>query len=154
MLTPAAGFDRGCQGKRTMDYWGVGAPPMPKVAAIVNWFGITDVAGMLEGGRDARGYAIEWIGNASNPVALAKSVSPIDLVTPGMPPVLTIHGDQDPWVPYSDGVRLHEVLKKAGVPNELLTIAGGKHGDFSSAENDRIWTAIRAFLRKHGLPAS
>ena len=154
MLTPAAGFDRGCQGKREMDYWGVGAPPMPKVAAIVNWFGITDVAGMLEGGRDARGYAIEWIGNASNPVALAKSVSPIDLVTPGMPPVLTIHGDQDPWVPYSDGVRLHEVLKKAGVPNELLTIAGGKHGDFSTAENDRIWTAIRTFLRKHGLPAS
>jgi len=154
MLTPAAGFDRGCQAKRTMDYWGVGAPPMPKVAAIVNWFGITDVAGMLEGGRDARGYAIEWIGNASNPVALAKSVSPMDMITRGMPPVLTIHGDQDPWVPYSDGVRLHEALQKAGVPNELLTIAGGKHGDFASAENDRIWTAIRAFLRKHGLPAS
>ena len=154
MLTPAAGFDRGCQAKRTMDYWGVGAAPMPKVAAIVNWFGITDVAGMLEGGRDARGYAIEWIGNASNPVALAKSVSPIDMITRGTPPVLTIHGDQDPWVPYSDGVRLHEALQKAGVPNELLTIAGGKHGDFSSAENDRIWTAIRAFLRKHGLPAS
>ncbi len=76
------------------------------------------------------------------------------MVTPGMPPVLTIHGDQDPWVPYSDGVRLHEALQKAGVPNELLTIAGGKHGDFTSAENDRIWTAIRTFLKKHGLPAS
>ena len=84
MLTPAAGFDRGCQGKRTMDYWGVGAPPMPKVAAIVNWFGITDVAGMLEGGRDAQGCAIEWIGNTSNTVALAKSVSPIDMITPGI----------------------------------------------------------------------
>ena len=154
MLTPAAGFDRGCQAKRTMEFWGVGAAPMPKVAVIVNWFGITDVAGMLEDGRDARGYAIEWIGNAANPLALAKSVSPLDLITPGIPPILTIHGDEDPWVPYSDGVRLHEALQKAGVPNELLTVKGGKHGDFPAAENTRIWAAIRAFLGKQGLPTS
>ncbi len=152
MLTPAAGFDRGCPGKRTMDYWGAGAAPMPKVAAIVNWFGITDVAGMLDGAPNARGYAIEWIGNAANAFALATSVSPLAMVHPGMPPVLTIHGDQDPWVPYSDGVRLHEALQKAGLTNQLLTIAGGKHGDFTSTENDRIWATIREFLRKQGLP--
>jgi acetyl esterase/lipase len=122
--------------------------------AIVNWFGITDVAGMLESGRDARGYAIEWIGNAANPLALAKSVSPIDLVTSGVPPILTIHGDKDPWVPYTDGVRLHEALKKAGVPNELFTVRGGGHGDFSPGDTARIWTAIRAFLQQRGLPAS
>ncbi len=154
MLTPVAGFDRGCQGKRTMDYWGVGAAPMPKVAAIVNWFGITDVAGMLEGAPNARGYAIEWIGNAANAFALATSVSPLAMVRPGIPPILTIHGDQDPWVPYGDGVRLHEALKKAGLPNQLLTIAGGKHGDFTSAENDRIWATIRTFLGKQGLTAA
>ncbi len=152
MLTPAAGFDRGCQARRTLDYWGVGAPPMPRVAAIVNWFGITDVAGMLEGAPNARGYAIEWIGNAANAFALATSVSPLAMVRPGIPPILTVHGDQDPWVPYSDAVRLHEALQKAGLPNQLLTIAGGKHGDFTSADNDRIWSTIREFLRKHGLP--
>jgi acetyl esterase/lipase len=152
MLEPKAGFDRGCQGKRTMDYWGVGAPPMPTVAAIVNWFGITDVAGMLEGAPNARGYAIEWIGNASNAFTLATSVSPLAMVRAGIPPILTIHGDQDPWVPYSDGARLHEALQKARLPNQLLTIAGGKHGDFTSAENDRIWATIRQFLRQSGLP--
>jgi acetyl esterase/lipase len=154
MLAPSSGFDRGCQAKRTMEFWGVGAAPMPKVAAIVNWFGITDVAGMLEGGRDARGYAIEWIGNAANPLALAKSVSPLDLITPGIPPILTIHGDKDPWVPYSDGVRLHEALDKAGVPNELFTVRGGGHGDFAPADNEKIWAAVRAFLAKRGLPTS
>ena len=152
MLEPKAGFDRGCPGKRTMDYWGVGPPPMPKVAAIVNWFGITDVAGMLEGAPNARGYAVEWIGNAANAFALATSVSPLAMIRPGIPPILTIHGDQDPWVPYSDGARLHEALQKAALPNQLLTIAGGKHGDFTSAENDRIWATIREFLRKQGLP--
>ena len=154
MLSPSAGFDRGCQPNRPMEYWSTGAAPMPKVAAIVNWFGITDVAGMLEGGRDARGYAIEWIGNAANPVTLAKSVSPLDLITPGIPPVLTIHGDKDALVPYTDGVRLHEALKKAGVPNELFTVRGGGHGDFSPEDTSRIWAAIRAFLRQRGLPAS
>lgn len=154
MLTPSAGFDRGCQANRTMEWWGAGASAMPRVAAIINWFGITDVAGMLEGGRDPRGYAIEWIGNAVNPLALAKSVSPLEMITPGIPPILTIHGDKDPLVPYTDGVRLHEALKKAGVPNELLTVPGGGHGDFSAAENDRIWAATRAFLAKRGLPTS
>ena len=76
------------------------------------------------------------------------------MIRPGIPPILTIHGDQDPWVPYSDGVRLHEALQKAGLPNQLLTIAGGKHGDFTSAENDRIWSTIREFLRKQGLTAA
>ncbi len=154
MLDPKAGFDRGCQAKRTMDYWGVGAPPMPKVAAIVNWFGITDVAGMLTGAPNERAYAIEWIGNPSNAFALATSVSPLAMIRPGIPPILTIHGDQDPWVPYSDGVRLHEALQKAGLPNQLLTINGGKHGDFTSAENDRIWSTIREFLKKSGLPTA
>lgn len=154
MLDPKAGFDRGCQAKRTMDYWGVGAPPMPKVAAIVNWFGITDVAGMLTGAPNERAYAIEWIGNPSNAFALATSVSPLAMIRPGIPPILTIHGDQDPWVPYSDGVRLHEALQKAGLPNQLLTIAGGKHGDFTTAEYDRIWATIRGFLGKQGLPTS
>ncbi len=59
-------------------------------------------------------------------------------------------GDQDPWMPYSDGVRLHEALQKAGVPNQLVTVAGGKHGDFPSSETGRIWTATREFLGKQG----
>jgi acetyl esterase/lipase len=72
----------------------------------------------------------------------------------GVPPVRTIHGDQDPWVPYSDGERLHEALQKAGISNRLFTIPGGKHGEFSSGQLERIWATAREFLRQHDLPVA
>ncbi len=45
-------------------------------------------------------------------------------------------------------MRLHEALVKAGVPNQLLTIPGGKHGGFTNEERLRIFTTIRQFLEK------
>jgi hypothetical protein len=32
------------------------------------------------------------------------------------------------------------------VPHELVTIPGGKHGNFTPAERTRIYVAIHAFL--------
>ena len=68
-----------------------------------------------------------------------------------MPPVLAIHGDADPIVPYQHSVRLTEALTKAGVPNQLVTIPGGKHGGFTPDERTTIYLAIREFLTKNGL---
>jgi dipeptidyl aminopeptidase/acylaminoacyl peptidase len=65
---------------------------------------------------------------------------------------MTIHGDSDPLVPYPQAVKLHAELTKAGVPNQLLTIPGGKHGGFSPDERTKIFIAIREFLAKNGLP--
>jgi dipeptidyl aminopeptidase/acylaminoacyl peptidase len=70
-----------------------------------------------------------------------------------LPPILSIQGDADPTVPYSHSLRLRDALNKAGVPNELVTIPGGKHGQFTPEERVRIYSAVRAFLEKHGLPA-
>jgi acetyl esterase/lipase len=53
--------------------------------------------------------------------------------------------------PLQSTVRLHEALNKAGVPNQLITIPGGKHGGFSHDETVRAYTAIREFLIKHGV---
>src|SRR5215475_3329935 len=47
-----------------------------------------------------------------------------------------------------------EELKVAGVDGELVTITGGKHGGFTREENQRAYTAIKAFLAKHGLRAA
>ena len=44
-----------------------------KVAAIVNWFGIGDVADLLEG-PNAKNYAREWFGSMSNAEQLAKQL--------------------------------------------------------------------------------
>ena len=43
------------------------------------------------------------------------------------------------------------LLAKVNVPNQLLTIPGGKHGGFTAGERTRIYVAIREFLAKNGL---
>ena len=78
-------------------------------------------------------------------------MSPLEYVTAGVPPVITIHGDADPVVPHAHAARLHAALDKAGVKNRLVTIPGGAHGRFPPAEMDRAYAAIEAFLRGLGI---
>lgn len=139
MLPTSAGLDRQCPGNEEL-----------KVAAIVNWYGITDVADLLEG-PNMKTYAVAWLSSFTNRNEIARRVSPLEHVRPGLPPTLTIHGDADPTVPYSHATRLQEALNKAGVPNQLLTIPGGKHGGFTREETLKIFSTIREFLVKHGL---
>jgi acetyl esterase/lipase len=124
--------------------------PAPKVAAIINWFGITDVADQIEGGANKRDYATRWFGSKQD-VDLAKRLSPLTYVRSGLPPVLTLHGDADPVVPYSHGVRLHEALTKAGVQSTLHTIAKGYHGGFTREATVEAYKVVRAFLSKNNL---
>lgn len=123
---------------------------IPKVAAIINWYGITDVNDMLAG-PNARSYAVQWLGGSANRDAVAKSVSPLTYVRAGLPPILSIQGDADPIVPYSQNVRLGDALTKAGVSNELFTVPGGGHGNFKADERTKIYLKIREFLTKNGL---
>jgi dipeptidyl aminopeptidase/acylaminoacyl peptidase len=46
-------------------------------------------------------------------------------------------------------VRLHEALEKAKVPNQLVTVKDGGHGQFPQADFVRSYEAIWAFLRQH-----
>jgi acetyl esterase/lipase len=141
---PEAGLDRECPPSQ-------GNAPFPKVAAIVNWYGITDVVDLLDG-PNRKTYAVTWLASAPNREEIARRVSPLTYIRPGLPPILSIQGDADPTVPYTHSLRLREALTNAGVPNELVTIPGGKHGRFSADERTRIYAAVRAFLQKHGLP--
>ena len=149
MLPANTVFDRQCtiQGN---DRWNTATVSEPKVAAIVNWFGISDVADLIDG-PNAKNYAREWFGSLSNAEQLAKQVSPINYVRAGLPPIITIHGENDDVAPYNHSVRLHSALDKAGVPNQLVTIRGRKHGGFNREEMASSYAAIREFLRKQGL---
>ena len=53
--------------------------------------------------------------------------------------------------PRSGQVRAINALKKVGVAAELVTIPGGGHGNFERDQVLRAWTAIEAFLVKHGV---
>ena len=142
MIPASAGFDRQCPGTEQL-----------KVAAIVDWYGITDVADLLDG-ENMRAYAVQWLGSRPDRVEVARRLSPLTYVRAGIPPIISIQGDADPVVPYSHSVRLQEALQKAGIDHELVTIPGGKHGNFTRAENQKAYVAIKAFLAKHGLTSA
>jgi acetyl esterase/lipase len=144
MIPASAGLDRQCPG---LNFTGRGAE-LPKVAAIVNWYGIADLNDMLEG-KNERAYTVEWFAGLPNREDLARKLSPLTYVRAGLPPIISIQGDADPIVPYSNSTRLRDALTTAGVPNELVTIPGGGHGNFKADERVRAFTSIRAFLEKN-----
>ena len=51
LIPASAGLDRQCPGTEEL-----------KVAAVVNWYGITDVADLLEG-TNMKMYAVQWLGS-------------------------------------------------------------------------------------------
>ena len=139
ILDPVSGLDDSCTGDEQL-----------KVAAVVNYYGITDVADLLDGPH-RQSYAVTWLGGMPDREAVARRASPLTYVRRGLPPILTIHGDADTVVPYVHATRLHKALDEKNVPNELLTIPDGKHGGFTGEETLKIDRAIRAFLKKHGI---
>jgi acetyl esterase/lipase len=139
MLPASAGFDRQCPGTEDL-----------KVAAIVNWYGITDVADLLEG-ANMRTYAVQWLGSRPDRVEVAKRASPMTYVRQGLPPIMTIHGDADPTVPYAHATKLHQALQKTGVTSELVTIPNGRHGNFPLPDQIRAFEAVKAFFGKHAI---
>lgn len=120
------------------------------VAAIINWFGITDVRDLLSGANRQQ-YAVSWLGSQPDREKVAERVSPMTYVRKGLPPILSIHGDRDDLVPYTQAVRLHRALSAAGVPNQLITVPGGRHGGFTSDQRTNIYRTIQEFLRTSGI---
>jgi acetyl esterase/lipase len=147
LIPASAGFANECA------HMGDVKEPWLHVAAIINLFGITDVGDLLQG-PNLRTYAVAWMGSQTGREDLARRLSPLTYVRPGVPPVLTIHGDADPVVPYSHAVRLQDALTHAGVRNQLLTIPGGGHGGFTAAQDVLAFETTRSFLASLGIPAA
>lgn len=103
MLPVSAGLDRECVGRDEIH-----------IAAIVNWFGITDVVDELNG-PNMKDYAVAWLGSLPDREAIARRVSPLTYVRAGLPPIITIHGNADSTVPYQHAVRLKDALDRVGV---------------------------------------
>jgi acetyl esterase/lipase len=167
MLDEKAGFDDGCA-------FTVGQQPV-RVAAIVDFFGVTDLTEYLASPEqklaavewpagipnhlatvndislEVRHGVWEWFAGVPNRTDLAKRVSPLTYVRPNLPPIIMVHGTADNGVPYEQSLRLHNALEKAGVPNELVTIPNGGHGSYPDSEKLRAEGAIIKFLEEHGV---
>jgi acetyl esterase/lipase len=122
------------------------AVPPVRASAIVNWFGISDVAALLLEERP-RAYARRWIADRPDALDQARELSPLRWVRVNTPPIVTVHGERDATVPCEQSVRFHDALDRAGVRNRLITIAGAGHGDFAEEEWARVYREIFDFLR-------
>ena len=161
MLTPAAGFDDTCE--VPMDSWQTTGPKDVKVAAIVNFFGPTDLQVFLEPSTSdtsalpmPRYMAMRWLGDQPNRIELAKRLSPLTYVRKDLPPILTVHGDKDPIVPYKQALILRDALEHVGAQNQLTTIERGGHGGtppfaWTLQQSQTAHQAVFQFLEKLGI---
>jgi acetyl esterase/lipase len=145
MIPESAGLDRECPGV-----------PLPRVAAVVSWFGVGDMEKLLHQddlppGRDD---AITWFGSLPNREELARRVSPIHYIRKDGPAVFLVVGDADPILSYTQSTMMHEALDKAGEPNALHIVKGGTHGHFTPDQQVAIYTEILKFLNDNGVKTS
>src|ERR1039457_6639930 len=76
MLPEGTGLDNNCDGTEKL-----------RVAAIINWYGISDVTDLVQG-RNRKDYAVMWMGSQPDPLTIAKRVSPLTYVRARLPPIL------------------------------------------------------------------
>ena len=126
-----------------------GLGPAIPIAAIVNGYGVTDVADLLDGPH-RQSFAVQWLPEQDGRLDLARRLSPLTYVRPGLPPTLTVQGENDRTVPHEQGVRLTAALKQAGVDAEMMTVAGAGHG-FSKEQWPAVHARIFDFLARRGI---
>jgi acetyl esterase/lipase len=96
-------------------------------------------------GKGSGGLLLDFLGTGDRAAPVFAAASPITYVSAGDPPVLSVHGEQDPVVPFEQAKTLHARLAAAGVRERLLAVPGGGHA-FAGAERARVVDAAIAFL--------
>lgn len=122
----------------------------PKIAAIVDFFGPTDLLAMYQKPwHPLVPYALQMITGTTpkhNSVIYEES-SPINYVSSRSAPTLILHGGSDNIVNVSQSKSLKTRLDKAGVKNELIIYPGKSHGWYGqtlSNSFDRIEEFLQA----------
>ncbi len=124
------------------------------VEAIVDYYGPTNFMTILEQstphGLSVRVPALELLlgDRPEKKETLAKLASPVFHVDNQDPPLLIIHGDQDPQVPINQSHELHGAYKKHNRDVTFKVIHGGAHGGPEFFDQERI-KLVEAFLRTH-----
>jgi acetyl esterase/lipase len=123
--------------------------PVTKVAAVINFYGITDVEDQVQG-ANMRKYAVTWLPEQPGRLEIARKLSPISYVRKDVPPVLTIHGNADETVPYEQGIQLTRMLRDAKADAEMISVPNGPHG-FPIEKMNQLYPQVFDFLRKRGI---
>ncbi len=124
------------------------------IQAIVDYYGPTNFMTILKQstphGLGVRMPALELLlgGQPGDRPELAKLASPVAHVDAEDPPLLMLHGDQDPQVPINQSHELHAKYKEHKRDVHFEVVHGAAHGgkEFFSGANLAL---VRAFLDKH-----
>jgi acetyl esterase/lipase len=124
-----------------------------RVACVVNRYGPSDFTKSYGKSVDAAEVLPLWLGGNVE-TALQKHIvsSPLNWVTPAAAPTLILHGTEDKYVAYEQGVWMRDRLKSCGVEVEMLTLEGAGHG-FKGADAKKAEQAMMDFFDKHLHPA-
>ena len=117
-----------------------------RVACVVNRYGPSDFTKSYGKSVDAAEVLPLWLGGNLES-ALEKHVlaSPLNWVTPTAAPTLILHGTDDKYVAYEQGVWMRDRLKSCGVHVEMLTLEGAGHG-FKGGDAEKAEAAMFEFF--------
>ena len=121
------------------------------VQGIVSFYGASNLKSILDQstphGLSVRVPALDLLlgGKPADHPELAQLASPVLHVDRSDPPLLLIHGDQDPQMPINQAHELHGVYKKAGVKVQFEVVHGGVHGGKMFYDPERL-EMVKAFL--------
>jgi acetyl esterase/lipase len=133
------------------------------VQAIVSYFAATNLTTILDQstpfGLNIREPALVRLLGAppKETEALAKLASPVFQVDRADPPLLLLHGDQDPQMPINQSHELEGAYEKQGLEVDFIVVHGAAHGGaaFYSPENlERVASFLGAQLRRSASPAA
>jgi dipeptidyl aminopeptidase/acylaminoacyl peptidase len=127
------------------------------VQAIVSYFGASNLTTILPQstpyGLGIRTPALKAFLGAlpEENQAVAKLASPVFQVDASDPPLLLLHGDQDPQMPINQSHELQGAYEKLGLDAVLVVVHGAAHGGdaFYDAERiERVASFLDASLRR------
>lgn len=133
------------------------------VQAIVSYFGASNLTTILAQstpfGLGVREPALKALLGAlpKENEAVAKLASPVFHVDASAPPLLMLHGDQDPQMPINQSHELQGQYERAGLTAELIVVHGAGHGGdaFYTPQNlDRVAAFLNANLRRTELSSA
>ncbi len=124
------------------------------VQVVVSYFGASNLTSILEQstpyGVSMRAPALQLLlgGPLEEKVELARLASPVSHVDATDPPLLLLHGDQDPQMPISQSHELHSAYKEHSLPVHFEVIHGAEHGGAQFFDQKRNALVV-AFLNEH-----
>jgi acetyl esterase/lipase len=128
---------------------GGNAEQSSRVTCVVNRYGPNDFTKSYAKSVDAAEVLPLFLGGDLQ-TALQRHIqsSPLNWVTPEAAPTLILHGTEDKYVAYEQGVWLRDRLQACGVEVELVTFEGAGHG-FKGVDAEKAEQMSFVFFEKH-----